>query len=188
MFERKEDMNEEFEELELVPTVLVGIEGGSFFAEVIEMYELPFEKVIKALSTANGPAQMMAMLEIFKLAIVDQSRVDELEVLSFNETAEILGQWAVLSTPPTVKEFNSGGSGRRVKRIKLTELESSEDVHSLINKIMDPETSIEELLELAEGLKEDDSEEPPTRGRHAKPYRSNLDEPLNDPGDDISPF
>lgn len=172
----------EFEDFDLIPTVRVGVQGGSFFAEVIEMYELPFERVIEALAGASGPTQMLAMLDIFKLALIDQSKISELDVLSFNEMAEILGQWASLSTPPVVTELSSRKRNR--VQTKSIELESKEDVEKLIDKLLDPETTLDELYQIASELDEDSK----PRGRHAKPYDSELDQPLNDPGDDISPF
>lgn len=174
----------EFEELDLIPTVRVGVKGGSFFAEVIEMYELPFERVIEALAASSGPNQMLAMLEIFKLALIDQSKIAELEVLSFNEMADILGQWAMLSTPPVVSEVPLKKRPRI--RTKSIELESTEDVEKLIDKLMDPNTTLDELYEIASQIDEEAQEKP--RGRHAKPYDPELDGPLNGPGDDITPF
>ena len=185
-------------DFDFVPTVHVGVEGGSFSADVIELYELPFEKVMKALSVPNGPAQMMAMLEIFKLAVVDQTKLDVLDSLSFNELAEILGQWAVKSTPPGVDVEIAMEKRKRPRIRKINH--SDEDINRMIEAVMNPETPLEELMEIADKVLEldgvtitendlDSNEEPPRkRGRHAKPYDAELDGPLNDPGDDISPF
>jgi hypothetical protein len=77
-----------------IPTVL--IETDHFKAEVIEMYEMPYEKVIDMLAV-QGPRQMFKMLDLFKNAILDPDKAKNLEVLSFNDMAEIAGQWAAKS-------------------------------------------------------------------------------------------
>lgn len=180
-------------DFDFVPTVHVGVDSGSFSADVIELYELPFEKVMRALSVPNGPAQMMAMLEIFKLAVVDQTKVDRLEVLSFNELADILSQWAVKSTPPGVDlQIEKPRRKSRLKRVER----SNEEIDKMIEAVLSPDTSLEELMEIADKvldldgvtIEEIEIDPPRKRGRHAKPYDADLDGPLNDPGDDISPF
>lgn len=186
-------MEEEEPEMELdfdlVPTVRVGVDSGAFSAEVIELYELPFEKVMHALSVPNGPAQMMAMLEIFRLAVVDQTKLPGLDILSFNELADLLGQWAIKSTPPSVDAEIAKPKARRLKR----SISQDENVDQMIEAVLNPETSLEELMEIADKVIELGSfeveieveDKPRKRGRHAKPF---FDEPLNDPGDDVSPF
>lgn len=188
----EENMNLDFD---IVPTVHVGIDGGSFSADVIELYELPFEKVMHALSVPNGPGQMMAMLEIFKLAIVDQTKVEGLDVLSFNELADILGQWAIKSTPPGV-DVEIDRPKPRFRRI----VKSDEELNRMIESVKNPDTSLEELMQIAEMIAGEESdeimiqireiEEPPAprkRGRHAK-IEPEIDEPLNDPGDGFEAF
>lgn len=170
-------------DFDLVPTVEVGLDGGVFSAEVIELYELPFEKVMKALGTTHGPAQMMAMLEIFKLAVVDQTKLTALDILSFNELADLLGQWAALSTPPVVagaSEISEVKPRKLIKHVKIDIDNDSEDpeVQRMIDAVLNPETSLEELMEIAQFLSEDgtDIPEPPQRGgRHALPYNEEDD-------------
>jgi len=89
----------------LIPTVEVETEG--FTAEVIGMYEMPYQRVLSALTAQHGPTQMVAMLEIFKLALIDQNKVTALEMMSFNEVAEILGQWTFKSTALPDKDNDS---------------------------------------------------------------------------------
>lgn len=181
------DLNFDFD---LVPTVRVGNEDGTFSVEVIEMYELPFERVITALNTPHGPSQMMAMLEIFKLAVVDQSKLGFLEVMSFNDMADMLGQWAMLSTPPEIPD------SRPSKKLVVRKALRVDEADALIEKVLDKDTSFEELLEIAKLIAEhDDSEDeelPKPRGRHALPYDPrddvDIDQPLNDPGDGFEPF
>lgn len=172
---------EEFE-FEMVPTVKVGLEGGVFTAEVIELYELPFERVMKALGTAHGPAQMMAMLDIFRLAVVDQTKLEALEILSFNELADLLGQWAALSTPPAVagsSEISEVKPRKLIKHVKIDIDDESDDpeVQKMIDAVLNPETTLEELMEIAEYLstQEDEQEKPRKGGRHALPYNEEDD-------------
>jgi hypothetical protein len=182
-------------DFDFIPTVRVGAENGTFSAEVIELYELPYEKVMSALSTPNGPAQMMAMLEIFKLAIVDQSKLSGLEILSFSELADMLSQWAVLSTPPTSSSTSDFSTSKRPKILRKIEggsTLSKNEMDKMIEMVLSPETSLDELIEISEKILmsqyEEDEEDDKPRGRHAKPYDSEFDKPLNDPGDGVEPF
>jgi hypothetical protein len=184
-------------DFDFIPTVRVGAENGTFSAEVIELYELPHEQVMRALGTPNGPAQMMAMLEIFKLAVVDQSKLSGLEILSFSELADLLGQWAILSTPPSSSgssEFSTTKRPKIFRKIKGGSHLSRSEMDNMIEMVLSPETSLDELIEISEKIlmsqyeeEQEDQEEKP-RGRHAKPYDSEFDGPLNDPGDGVEPF
>jgi len=78
-----------------VPTI--HIKTNSFEADAIELYELPHKHVLSVV-TARGPQQMINMLAMFKLALVDQGKLSSLEILSFNEMTEVVGQWASKST------------------------------------------------------------------------------------------
>lgn len=175
------EMNLDFD---LVPTVEVASEDGSFSVEVIEMYELPFEKVIVALNAPHGPSQMMAMLEIFKLAVVDQSRIPDLEIMSFNDMADLLGQWAMLSTPPEIPDSRP----KKIKRGVISKALPTQEADELIEKVLDADTSFEELLEIAQFLASEDEPPHKPRGRHALPFESEIDAPLNDPGDGFEAF
>lgn len=77
-----------------LPTV--HIETDTFSAEVIEMYELPHEQVLDML-TAQGPRQIIRMMDAFRLAVLNPKDVDSLDTLSFNEMTEAVGQWAAKS-------------------------------------------------------------------------------------------
>lgn len=78
-----------------IPTVRVKTEF--FEAEAIEMYEMPYGQVLDLLSV-SGPRQMFKMLDMFRLAVVDQDLLDDMELLTFNEISEVIGQWASKST------------------------------------------------------------------------------------------
>lgn len=73
-----------------IPTIFVKTEH--FHAEAIEMYDMPHSKILEMVSV-QGPKQMIKMLELFKLAI-SPSDVEVVESLSFNEMADVVGQWA----------------------------------------------------------------------------------------------
>lgn len=91
-----------------VPTIHV--KTGSFEADAIELYEMPHMQVLD-LVTSRGPAQMLMMLDMFKLAVIDQNKVTDLEILTFNEITEIVGQWASKSTARWV-ELGLGGANQ----------------------------------------------------------------------------
>lgn len=116
------------EKFNLIPTVEVKTEG--FTAEVIGMYEMPHQRVLSALTAQHGPAQMMAMLDIFKLALIDQGKIADLEMMSFNEMAEILGQWTFKSTAMPDKE-----------------IDSALDPEKIIAMLADPESSLTDVME-----------------------------------------
>lgn len=78
-----------------VPTI--HIKTNSFEADAIELYELPHKHVL-GIVAARGPQQMINMLAMFKLALVDQEKISNLDILSFNEMTEVVGQWASKST------------------------------------------------------------------------------------------
>lgn len=78
-----------------IPTVRVKTEF--FEAEAIEMYEMPYGQVLDLL-TVSGPRQMFKMLDMFRLAVVDQELLEDMELLTFNEISEVIGQWASKST------------------------------------------------------------------------------------------
>ncbi len=78
-----------------VPTI--HIKTQSFEGDAIELYELPHKHVL-GIVTARGPQQMINMLAMFKLALVDQEKIANLDILSFNEMTEVVGQWASKST------------------------------------------------------------------------------------------
>jgi len=124
---------------------IVEVKIGDFSARAIGMYEMPHQQVLQALTVPHGPAQMVSMLEIFKLALLDQKKVSELDILSFNDMAEILGQWTMKSTmDPVEKEL--GGI----------------DPEKIIAMLADPDRSLNDVMEELNKQLEghEDSEEP----------------------------
>lgn len=91
-----------------IPTVRVKTEF--FEAEAIEMYEMPYGQVLDLLSV-SGPRQMFKMLDMFRLAVVNQDLLDDMELLTFNEISEVIGQWASKSTVRWMSINVSGDDG-----------------------------------------------------------------------------
>jgi len=123
-----------FTEFTPIPTVL--IETEHFSGEVIGMYEMPHQSVISALTAPHGPVQLMAMLDIFKLALVDQKKREDLEAMSFNGIAEILGQWTFKSTVGSASSPDSFG-----------ELDSRLNPQKIIEMLEDPDMVFEDVLD-----------------------------------------
>jgi hypothetical protein len=123
-----------FTEFTPIPTVL--IETEHFSGEVIGMYEMPHQSVISALTAPHGPVQLMAMLDIFKLALVDQKKREDLEAMSFNGIAEILGQWTFKSTVGSASSPDSFG-----------ELDSRLNPQKIIEMLEDPDMDFEDVLD-----------------------------------------
>lgn len=123
-----------FTEFKPIPTVL--IETEYFSGEVIGMYEMPHQSVISALTAPHGPVQLMAMLDIFKLALIDQKKREELEAMSFNGIAEILGQWTFKSTVGSASSPDSFG-----------ELDSRLNPQRIIEMLEDPDVNFEDVLD-----------------------------------------
>lgn len=161
-----------------IPTV--HIESESFSADVIEMYELPSKRVMPLMSL-TGPEQMEEMLSVFKLAVVDQSKVAELDTLSFGEMSGVLTQWYMGS----------------IVRMRKRAVALEEELEELDDLVID----IKSLLSRAES--ESESEAPVsevktsklktnfkiTQGEDGSIEIVRLDGPAsNDPGDGISPF
>lgn len=121
-----EDLNFKF-----IPTV--HIETTDFSGEVIGMYEMPHKQVISALTAPHGPVQLVAMLDIFKLALVDQSKREELESMSFNSIAELLGQWTFKSTALSAES-------------EVDELDKRLDPDKIVAMLADPESSLDDVL------------------------------------------
>ena len=160
-----------------IPTV--HIETETFSADVIEMYEMP-SRMIMPLIGHNGFEQMEALLDIFKLALVDQSKVADLDFLSFNEMSNVLMEWWV-------------GSSMRVEK----------QAHGLEKKMARLDKQIQSAKEVLDDMvgfsEEDDVTVFEYEGKRLR-FRVSQDEdgdieifmvdgPAdNDPGDDISPF
>lgn len=88
-------------EWDLIPTVY--IESGEFSGDVIKLYELPHKMVNEAMSAQGGPTQMTAMLEVFRLAVVDPKKLEPLEYMSFTNVVEVLSQWTMKSSEQLTK-------------------------------------------------------------------------------------
>jgi hypothetical protein len=114
----------------------VQIETEYFSGEVIGMYEMPHQSVISALTAPHGPVQLMAMLEIFKLALIDQKKREELEAMSFNGIAEILGQWTYKSTVDNDSSPDSSGA-----------LDGRLNPQKVIEMLADPNMNFEDVLD-----------------------------------------
>lgn len=157
-----------------IPTV--HIETESFAADVIEMYEMP-SKMIMPLIGHNGFEQMEALLEIFKLAVVDQSKVADLDFLSFNEMSNVLMEWWV------------GSSMRVEKQSKALE----KKLASLDEKIQSAKDLLDEM-EDEQGITSFEYEGRKMRFQVTQDDDGNIDIKMvdgpadNDPGDDIGPF
>jgi len=123
-----------FPNFKFVPTV--SVETPDFSGEVIGMYEMPYQSVISALTAPHGPVQLMAMLDIFKLALVDQQKREELETMSFNSIAEILGQWTFKSTALSSEVGVSDN-----------ELDKRLEPEKIIAMLADPDRSFDDVLE-----------------------------------------
>lgn len=154
-----EEMN--IEEFTLIPTVHVEVESVGFSADVIRLYDMPHDIVRKAMNVASGPAQMEEMLGLFKLAIMDQSKVVGLDLMTFAEVADMLGNWALKSTP-----------------------DDDEVAVKVVPVLSEP--ARDELVGLMEELGL--TIEPKKRGRHVAENSFEDGGALNDPGDGISPF
>jgi hypothetical protein len=179
-----DDNTPELEEFPLVPTVK--IESGDFSGDVIQLYEMPYKQVMKALGgeSNNGPDQMERMLHVFKLAVMDQSKLDVLEFMSFTEMADLLSQWTMKSSAPTPERMIE-----KMAELKHLESNAEEELAGALDLEVGGE-ELTELLSLLEAL-QDGETKPVKRGRHVAdpPLRVvRLEKPLNDPGDGISPF
>lgn len=138
---------------------VVHIETDTFSADMYELYEMPSGLVLSILES-QGPEQMSIMSEAFRLAIVNPSDAEKMEVLSFNELASAMFQWYKKSSVRVepVKRVDVGTGVRTLKEI------------------------LETLALVEEMMEEDSVAEPPAE---EKPKFS---KPLNDPGDGVSPF
>lgn len=156
MFSFSEDFP--FEDIK-IPTVHVSTD--SFDAEVYEMYEMPSGLVIDILGT-DGPLQMELMTQLFRLAIVDPSKSEKLDVLSFNEMASAMFQWYKQSNIKIKHEVPASEAGKLKDRGPRT----LSDILSDLNVI--------------EKMKEENDNAPEEK-------KFKLDRPFNDPGDGAEP-
>ena len=181
-----DDNTPDLEEFTLVPTVKV--EAGEFSGDVIQLYEMPYKQVMSALGgdSNSGPDQMERMLRVFKLAVMDQSKLEKLEFMSFTDMAELLSQWTMKSTAPTPERI-----AEKMAEMKHLERTAEEELAGALELEVGDE-GLTQLLEMLASLQDGDT---PVRkkGRHAKedikrPRGMRIEKPLNDPGDGISPF
>jgi hypothetical protein len=127
------NMVDGFPSFKFVPTVHV--ETEDFSGEVIGMYEMPHKQVISALTAPHGPVQLVAMLEIFKLALVDQAKREEIESLSFNSVAELLGQWTFKSTALSAES-----------EMESNELDKRLNPEKIVAMLANPDNSLDDVL------------------------------------------
>ena len=162
-----------------IPTV--HIETESFSADVIEMYEMP-SKMIMPLIGHNGFEQMEALLDIFKLAVIDQSKVADLDFLSFNEMSNVLMEWWVGSSMRVEKQAR--GLEKKMARLDEQIQSAKEVLDDMVGFSENEETGITTF----------DYEGKKLRFRVSQTDDGDIeilmvDGPAeNDPGDDISPF
>jgi hypothetical protein len=118
-------------EWDLIPTV--HIQSGEFSADVIKLYELPHKMVNEAMSAQGGPEQMTAMLEVFRLAVVDPKNLAPLEYMSFTNVVEVLSQWTMKSSKQLI-----GGPMVAIESRKMSDIED-EDLEQVLRNIAEEE-------------------------------------------------
>jgi hypothetical protein len=142
-----------------IPTV--HISTAQFEADAIEMYEMPHGKIIDMMS-AFGPRQMFKMLDLFKLALTDQNKLNTLEILTFNEMTEVVGQWAAKS-PVRWLEFGGGKNADEDNDmidppLSHEDFADDEDELEIIVSLEDIERLIDKLKEEDASSTEEDDE------------------------------
>lgn len=75
---------------------IVQIETEDFTAEALSLHELPGTQVAYAMAS-TGPYRNVALLELFKLAILEPQKSEYIDVLSFEQMAEAIAEWMELS-------------------------------------------------------------------------------------------
>lgn len=76
----------------------VDVETSAFTARAFNMYSMP-GLLIKKIMETPGQDQIPMMMELFRLAIIDPKKASELEILSFDQYSEAMGQWVEKSRP-----------------------------------------------------------------------------------------
>lgn len=79
-----------------LPTVV--IDTPAFKTTAYGLYDLPGMKVMHVLAMSEGE-KMQGFVDMFKLAMLEPAKIDELEYLSFNELGDVLSQWMERSAP-----------------------------------------------------------------------------------------
>jgi hypothetical protein len=79
-------------------TVKLELADGSFTAEALDLFELPSKRVASFFATPADGLDMSEMISLFRLAVNDPQIADLVEMMSFRDAAEILGQWHKKST------------------------------------------------------------------------------------------
>lgn len=79
------------EETSETPTI-INIDTPAFSAEALSINELPGVTVAYAMA-AHGPQQTVALLELFRLAILEPKKAEDIDVLSFGQMAEAMSDW-----------------------------------------------------------------------------------------------
>jgi hypothetical protein len=77
---------------------LIHVQTEAFNALAIGMYQMPSGRVLDVIST-GGQSQLPKMVDLFKLSLMDPSKASYLEVLTFEEMSEVVGQWVRKSMP-----------------------------------------------------------------------------------------
>lgn len=92
-------MDENLDSLGLeFPTIkLVNIEVGEFKVQAMRMYDMPYPWIQEVTSQEPGPELLDTMVNMFKLAVVQQDKVPTIETLTYDEVATIINQWSTKS-------------------------------------------------------------------------------------------
>lgn len=70
--------------------------------EVIALWEMPGDAVAEMMAMTGG-AQVFRLYKLFKLALVDDSRMVEIEGLSYLKVSQVLTEWMQVSGDPEDK-------------------------------------------------------------------------------------
>jgi hypothetical protein len=142
-----------------IPTVHIATKN--FEADAIEMYEMPHGQIIDMMSVF-GPRQMFKMIDLFKLALTDQNKLGMLEILTFNEMSEVVGQWAAKS-PVRWLEFGGGKNADEDNEMidpPLTHDDEDDDEPEIIVSLSDIERIIDKMKEDQDGSSTEEADEP----------------------------
>jgi hypothetical protein len=68
------------------------INTPAFSAEVMNLYDMPGEKVLEVFSTP-GMLQASKMVQLFKLSMNDISQLEYIPMLTYSELTSVINQW-----------------------------------------------------------------------------------------------
>ena len=140
--EDEEIMEDDLKELglEFPDMGLVSIEVEDFKTRALPIYAFPFPRVLEITNQEPGPHLMGEMVDLFKLAMENPARADELESLSYDQVANLLNQWMFKSSP--------AGTGEGRASIRIVNLDSGEeDGDDIPEEVQAVAMRIKEMLE-----------------------------------------